>query len=102
ALPFVCFLCARSEGSAATLRHGLYELTNYSHIDVHLLYGFPMQQPALTLSARVSPCPLAPERGSVQRCSPCKAHFRDETAQQRCPQDNGRPDRERTNGLASI
>ena len=33
----VCFLCAGSEGIAATLRHGLYQLTTESHWDIHSL-----------------------------------------------------------------
>src|SRR5262245_6644327 len=60
-----------------------------------------MQRPPSMVSARVPPCALAPKKSSVHQCSPHKAHLRDEAAQQRCPQDNSRPHRERADGLAT-
>jgi hypothetical protein len=63
----VCFLWARSEGSAATLRHSLYRLTTSIHVDIHSLYGFPMQRPVPTLYARRPPCALVRGKSSVHQ-----------------------------------
>jgi hypothetical protein len=63
----VCFLCAWSEGSAATLRHDLYQLTNESHLDVHSLYGFLMQRLTSMVSARVRRAPLRPREAQYTR-----------------------------------
>jgi hypothetical protein len=65
-----------------------------------LARGFPRQRPPSMVSARVPPCALAHERSSVHQCSQRKTRLSDEDTQQRGPQENRRPDRERADGLA--
>jgi len=81
--------------AAALARHGRAQERDRLQALRHVPLGLQ------TVSRRVPPCALAAESSSVPQCSPRKAHLRDEDAQQRCPQENSRPDRERANGLTT-